>query len=165
MQMTIDDIEKYPELFAYLGRLGGGALSNAKIVENMSIYGLLSHSKLAHALLPGVGPQLRIKTLFGGGCLAGIDAFGCFDPAFPGRIHLDKDMVTHFEIDPKSSDMMLTTATGAKVPLVGVTVLHELVHWGHYWGSAFSDEPDERGDAFEKATYGKLVSKTAFISF
>ena len=165
MQMTIDDIEKYPQLFAYLGRLGGAVLNNAKIVENMSIYGLMSHHKLAHALLPGVGPQLRIKTLFGGGCVSDKDAFGCFDYAFPGRIYLDKEMVTNFEIDPKASTMMLTTATGAKVPLVGVTVLHELVHWGYYWGSGFGDEPDERGDAFEKATYGKLVSKTTFISF
>jgi len=164
MQMTIDDIGKYPQLFAYLGRLGS-VLGNSKILENMKTYGLLSHSKLAHALLPGVGPQLRIKSLFGGGCLAGTDAFGCFDPMFPGRIYLDKNMVTHFEIDPKSSDMMLMTAAGGKAPLVGVTILHELVHWGYYWGSAFSSEPDERGDAFEKATYGKLLSKTTFLSF
>lgn len=164
MQMTIDDIGKYPQLFAYTGRLAG-VLSNSKIVENMKSYGLFSHGKLAHTLLPGVGPQLRIKNLFGGGCMSGMDAYGCFDPSFPGRIYLDKNMVTQFEIDPKAEGMMLTTPSGAKVPLVGVTILHELVHWGYYWGSAFSGEAYEMGDAFEKATYGKLMSKTVFIIF
>lgn len=164
MQMTIDDIGEYPELFAYTGRMGS-VLKSSTILANMKKYGLMDAAKLSHALLPGVGPQLRVKTLFGGGCISGKDAFGCFDPTFPGRITLDKSMVTSFETDPHSSVNMLTTSAGLKVPLVGVTILHELVHWGYFWGSVFREESYERGDAFEKATYGKLSSDAGFVFF
>jgi hypothetical protein len=54
----------------------------------------------------------------------------------------------------------LVTASAGKVYLIGVVMLHELVHWGDDQDGV--DRPGEEGKEFETAVYGSAITDTLF---
>jgi len=51
------------------------------------------------------------------------------------------------------------TKTGRKVSLIGVTILHELCHWGNYNNVPYISEAGKKdqGSRFEEMVYGQII--------
>ena len=73
---------------------------------------------------------------------------GRFDSEKPDEISIAKEVVERFEIDFGLEKAQL---------LVESTVLHELVHWGDNLDGR--DQRGEEGKDFEKAAYGRDISR------
>lgn len=176
MWMTAGDRSDYPELYAYLGRLRS-VLTGWKIFKYIKKYGCLDKEAFGHALLRDTSPQVIINDYLGGSCgCGGRAAFGCFDESKPYQIGLDKKMVDAFETDLTSVVNMETSAEGNFYPSVKRIIFHELVHWGNFWcgGIQFdpasgpwlgNEETYERGNASDRAVYGKYKSNSSFAEF
>lgn len=176
MWMTASDKAAYPELYAYMGRLRS-VLTGWKIVKYMKKYGCMDKEAFGHALLRGTAPLVVVDDYLGGSCgHGGRAAFGCFDEAKPHQIGLDKSMVKAFEADPTAAANMETSGDGNFYPRVGRVIFHELVHWGNFWCGGIAYDPwsglwlgngetFERGEAFDRAVYGKYKSNSSFATF
>jgi len=79
-------------------------------------------------------------------------AYGEFEPGIgSNEISIERLLVVDFE----AGRGMRVVGAGS-VPLVGVTLLHELVHWGDDQDGI--DRPGEEGEEFERAVYGRVVN-------
>jgi hypothetical protein len=106
--------------------------------------GQLDRATLQRAVKWGDGPDLRIADLVG--------AYGEFTPdSKSNEIRINRKLVEDFE----AGRDVRKTKSGKSVSLAGVTVLHELAHWGDDKDGI--DRAGEEGEEFEKRVYGRVV--------
>ena len=111
-------------------------------------YGQIDRATLERALKWDELPWLNIVDL-------GFFRNGMFDDDVPDEINIDLKLVKSFLLGRD-----LVKAKFGKVHLVGVTILHELIHWadardGLDWTN--HGFPEEEGDRFEEDVYGKVL--------
>jgi len=142
--MTAADIKTYPKLAFYVKNDLPKVLMAPAIVSAMNSIGQVNTSKLKAALGWGFGPQIKITNLAG--------AYGEFTPNIKtNEIRIDRNVVTDFETGKGKR-----VAKAGNVYLVGVTLLHELVHWGDDQDGI--DRPGEEGEEFEIKMYGNVIN-------
>jgi hypothetical protein len=144
MQMSATDQTTFPKLKLYvkneLPKVAQLPIIRAAMLE----IGQINHALLIKVLKFGQGPMLKVTPLIG--------AVGAFTPDIgSNEIRLDTDMVTDFQ-----EGRGLRNAKAGRVFLVGVTILHELVHWGDDQDGI--DRAGEEGEEFERRVYGKVIS-------
>lgn len=143
MRLLQSDIKKYPKL-AYYVKINLPQIMNIpSIVTQMDKIANLDKVKLRSALTWNRGPSIKITNLN--------NAFGEFTPGIhSNEIRIKTSLVTDFE---NGRDRRIARA--GNVYLVGVTLLHELVHWGDDQNGI--DRPNEEGEEFERAIYGNVI--------
>ncbi|HEY5911075.1 MAG TPA: hypothetical protein VJA21_10775 [Verrucomicrobiae bacterium] len=153
MKMTAADIKKYPKFAHYVRHDVPDLIYVPSVMHNLKTKGHLTDAESRHALRWGHEPLIVITDLSGGQC--GVpSAYGCTRKAKHNQIEIDEGTVKDFETSPDGLGVG-KNAKGKNVYIVGVTLLHELCHVGHYrHGKA---EKAEAGFAFENAAYGKSV--------
>jgi zincin-like metallopeptidase toxin 3 of polymorphic toxin system len=150
MKLSDDDQTSFPQLTEYLRNAFPRLTSNGVIVFNLRKFGNLSDAQARHALMWGTDPLVSIVDLDAGQC--GVpQAFGCTSDST--EIQIDDDLVAEFE-KGGSSNLRLAP-NGHHVYLTGVTLLHEMCHWGNFLNGAA--EATDAGNQFETAVYGGVV--------
>jgi hypothetical protein len=153
MKMSDGDIHKYESFAHYVHYDMPKLVHNTVIIHNLMTKGNLTEAQAKHALLWGTEPLIVITDLSSGQC--GVpSAYGCTRKANLNQIEIDEGTVKDFESAPYSLGVG-KNAKGANVFIVGVTLLHELCHFGN--NNNHKVEATEAGAAFETATYGKSV--------
>lgn len=144
MKLTLTDQKAFPA-FAYYVRVNiPQVICVPAIVSAMDRIGQLNKAKLTQALKWGNGPSIKITKLVG--------AIGEFTPDIgSNEIRIETAIVKEFE-----GGKGRRVAKAGNVFLVGVTLLHELVHWGDDQDGV--DRPGEEGEEFEKLVYGKVIN-------
>jgi len=154
MQMTASDVSTYPKFARYVRR-GLPEVANVRAIRTAArTYGQLSNQALANALRWGSGPQIKIQTF-----AASPTSFtnGEFTPNISSNeIRLNKVLIDAFEAGNPADLVYAQTASGRRLYRVGVTILHELMHWGDDQDGV--DFPGEEGELFETAVYGHNTS-------
>ena len=154
MKLPIADQKKYP-LFTYYLKNNFPKLTQIPvIVKNINKYGNISLAEFKTATTWGMGPNIKITDLHSGQC--GVPkAYGCFRQSKPHNLEVHTKVISDFEKShANSSDK---NKKGKAVYVVGATLLHELCHWGNYNNTPRIPELKEMGEAFELATYGKVI--------
>ena len=145
MRMTHQDQVKYPKFTKYVRYALPQVVSNKSIVAAFQKYGQIDRATLKRALEWGNEPHITIKPLVG--------ALGEFNASVDSNeINIDDAVVQEFE----DGHGLRKTKYNKKVYLVGVTLLHELVHWADNIDGI--DFPDEEGEQFEKDVYGQVIN-------
>jgi hypothetical protein len=153
MKMKAADIAKYPKFAHYVRHKMPDLIHVPSVVYNLKTKGSLSEAEVRHALRWGTEPLIVITDLSHGQCSVP-SAYGCTRKANHHQIEIDQGTVQDFEKSPNGLGVG-KNAKGQNVYIVGVTLLHELCHVGHYQhGKA---EKAEAGFTFENSTYGKSV--------
>jgi len=151
--MTTADITKYPKFAEYVRYKVPELVNVGPVVYNLRTKGLLTDAEISDALRWGHEPLIVITDLSNGQC--GVpSAYGCTRKANHDQIEIDEGTVQNFEDSPNGLGVG-KNGKGKNVYIVGVTLLHELCHVGHYRRGEV--EKGEAGFAFEDATYGKAV--------
>jgi hypothetical protein len=151
MRLSADDQTSFPQLTEYLRNAFPRLTSNGVIVFNLRKFGNLSTAQARHALMWGTEPLVSVVDLDAGQC--GVpQAFGCTSDST--HIEVDDDLVAEFE-SGGSANLRLVP-NGHHVYLTGVTLLHEMCHWGNFLNGVA--ETTDAGDAFESAVYGGPVN-------
>ena len=152
MWMTATQIALYPTFAAYVRESMPTCKTVPRIVKALATYGGLNEFQAREALSWGHMPLVRVVDLWDD-AESKSEGNGGFDPRRPYEIHIAEHRVNQFEtVGAGGTDV---NATGARVFIVGATMLHEICHWGlHRMGIA---ETDEAGRAFEQAVYGKQI--------
>ena len=153
MKMKADDIAKYPKFAEYVRYKVPQLVYVGPVVYNLRTKGHLTDSEILDALRWGHKPLIVITDLSGGQCRVP-SAYGCTRKANHDQIEIDEGTVKEFENSPGALGVG-KNAKGTNVYIVGVTLLHELCHVGHYRHGKV--EKMEAGFAFEDAAYGKSV--------
>ena len=143
MKMKAADITNYPNFAYYVENDLPGILSSPSILSAMRDVGQINLSRLRLALQWGHLPGIRIVRSLG--------ACGEFEPK-PGSsyVRIDRNIVRQFE-----RGKGVRHARGGRVYAVGVTLLHELIHWGDNLDGI--DRPGEEGEEFERRVYGSVI--------
>jgi hypothetical protein len=145
MKMQNVDITLYPKFASYVKNSIPKILENKAIVRAMQEIGQLDRATLQRAIKWGQGPEINITVLAG--------AFGEFTPdTHSNEIRISKGIVEDFE----AGRGVRKTKSGKNVYLVGVTLLHELVHWGDDKDGI--DRAGEEGEEFEMRVYGQVIN-------
>lgn len=139
--------EKYPKLTEYLRNKLPKLKDNKIIIDAIVKYGDLSASKVKEQLQWGNGPIIRIVELDDN---CGKDCYGQYRSNDLNSLYIDIDLVVDLE----------NTTLGSGVAdafsfLVGVTVLHEYVHFSEYTDGSWNNS--ESGELFETDVYGQTV--------
>jgi hypothetical protein len=144
MQMNRSAIQSYLK-FAYYVRHNLPEILNVPVIVSvMSRIGQINLHTLRTAVRWGYGPVLRVVPLVG--------ACGEFTPNIhSNEIRISNILVRNFENGRGGHRI----ARGRNVHVVGVTILHELIHWGDDQNGI--DRPGEEGEEFERAVYGAVV--------
>jgi hypothetical protein len=151
MKLSDDDQTNFPKLTYYLRHDFPLQIGNSVITSNLRKFGSLSLSQARSALLWDTDPLVTITDLDNGQC--GVpSAFGCTRDTT--HIEIDDDTVNEFENDANAN--LRLTAFGRHVFLAGVTLLHEMCHWGNRVNGVAETDGDA-GDKFETAVYGGVV--------
>lgn len=138
----------YPRLTHYLKNGIKDVINFPVIMAAMKKYGQLSKKDVEKALEWGQGPTIVVKPLAG--------AFGKFYPNSGSQIlNIQQNLIENLE-KAKGADR------DAYLFLVGVTILHEYVHYGDDQDGV--DYPGEEGNLFETAAYGQVVNGKADAS-
>lgn len=122
------------------------------IVNNLMAYGGMTQTQARHALHWGTDPFVFVYEPRNRRCanLSGHSKC-CFSPDTPNDIDINPKDYAQFFLGKG----MGYTATGLRVPIVGVAILHALCHWGNY-NNGITEVSDE-GFRFEQATYGRVI--------
>lgn len=144
----------YPKFTKYLSTSISKIQNVPSVMNALMQYSCLSEQEINENLAWGQGPEIHIVDLsnVNGG------AEGSFNPAFPNVINIDQGLVEEYELSQGNiSDGLLF--------YLGVTVLHEFVHFG-IKANDCDNTIYEEGELFEVAAYGEKVSKsTALIRY
>lgn len=144
MQMLPVDQKKYPKLKYYVSVNLPQIIKVPAVVQAMREIGSLKRVQFLSAIAWGKGPTIKIAPLAG--------EYGEFTPFIKSNeIRIQTAMVEEFE---KTGSKKATRA--GTVYLVGVTLMHELVHWGD--DQTGKDRPGEEGEEFEKAVYRAVIN-------
>lgn len=145
MKMAHADIVRYKEFAKYVKDDLPKVAANKVIAKALLEIGQLDGATLKRALNWGDGPDIKIVPIAG--------AYGEFTPdVHSNEIRIDTKVVEDFE----AGRGMRRTRTGAAVALAGVTLLHELTHWGDDKDGV--DRPGEEGEEFEIRIYGMVIN-------
>lgn len=162
MKMKPTDIAKYPNFAYYVRHDIPTLIKVPSVVHNLRVKGKLTSAEIADALKWNSGPGIKILKLAPGVCRAP----GTNGPSDPGssadfgctrgssEVEIDADTVQDFETGPYSAKVG-KNKNGKNVFIVGVTLLHELCHLGHFKHN--EAESGEAGNNFEQATYGQSI--------
>jgi len=143
MKMISVDIKAYPKLAHYVKNDLHKVIDVPSIVSAMNKIAQLNRAKLKIALSWNSGPTIKIAPLVG--------AYGEFTPnTKSNEIRIQEKMVREFEAGRGKR-----VSRAGNVYLVGVTLLHELVHWGDDQDGI--DRPGEEGSEFERLIYGSVI--------
>lgn len=134
---------QYPKLTEYLK-------NNSTIVNKIEQYGDLSSDEIKKQLKWGKGPVVDIVQLDNYCSTCSTDTYGLFQGNHPNVLLLDVDLVNDLESTTPSTEL-----ADAFSFLVGVTVLHEFVHYSEYKDGSWNNP--ESGELFEADTYGQTV--------
>jgi len=143
MRMLPADVNRYPKLAFYV-RINLPQVMNVPvIVREMNRIANLNRAELRRALHWGRGPLIKVTNL--------VDAYGEFTPGIrSNEIRVDTSLVTDFE-----NGRGRRVARSGNIYLIGITLLHELVHWGDDQNGI--DRPGEEGEEFELSVYGSII--------
>ncbi len=145
MKMIHQDQVKYPKFTQYVRYALPQVVESKAIVAAFQKYGQIDRATLKRALKWDNEPHITIKALVG--------AVGLFDFSVDANeINIHDGIVQEFE----DGHGLRKTKYDKKVYLVGVTLLHELVHWADNLDGI--DFPDEEGEQFEKDVYGQVIN-------
>lgn len=143
MRMHPADITSYSKFSYYVKNDIPKLMGVPSIVLAMNKTGQINKAKLRVALGWNSGPQIKITNLVG--------AYGEFTPnKKSNEIRIDLKLVKEFEAGKGKK-----VARAGSVYLLGVTLLHELVHWGDDQDGV--DRPGEEGAEFEHLIYGSVI--------
>jgi len=143
MQMSSTDISSYPKLAHYVKNDIPKLITVPAIVVAMNSVAQINKARLNTVLSWGNGPQIKITALSG--------AYGEFSPGISSNeIRVDTGLVTDFEAGRGKRVVRAGNAY-----LIGITLLHELVHWGDDQDGI--DRPGEEGAEFERLVYGAVI--------
>ncbi len=152
MKMSADDKKMYPAFYQYVRYAMPAVGNNGYLANQVQKHGSLSRTEFREAVKYGNSPLIVITDLSNGQC--GVPAaYGCTRSG-NDEIEIDLDTVLTFEKDPNGAGVG-KNKTGQKVYIAGVTLLHELCHWGNF--KKGKGEPTEQGAAFEVGSYGQVV--------
>jgi len=144
MKMSQADIKKYPKLAYYVRVNIPEVIKVPSIVNAFKTIGGIDRITLRTALTWGSGPTIKITTL--------VNAIGEFTPDIHSQeIRISRQIVEEFEAGRGKR-----VARAGNVYLVGVTLLHELIHWADDQDGI--DRPGEEGEEFERAIYGSVIN-------
>lgn len=140
MKMFPAEAISYPRFAAYVKDALPMVVNSAVIIRAMEEIGQLNRAKLITALSWGSNPQIKVVHMPG--------KDGEFSPDIgSNEIRISRSLVQAYE-----DGNVVQMAPDGTTPLVGVTLLHELVHWGDDQDGI--DRPGEEGDEFERAVWG-----------
>jgi Metallopeptidase toxin 3 len=151
MKLSADDQTNFPKLTHYLRHDFPLQIGNTIITSNLRKFGSLSLHQARSALMWDIDPLVVITDLDHDQCGPGA-AFGCTSDST--QIEIDDDVVNEFEQDANAN--LRLTAFGRHVFLTGVTLLHEMCHWGNFLNGVAETDGDA-GEKFETAVYGGVV--------
>ncbi|WP_162623300.1 hypothetical protein [Confluentibacter sediminis] len=137
---------QYPKLTEYLKNQLPTINGNSTIINAIKKYTNLTTTEIEDHLKWGNGPTIRIEQLG--------SPYGKFKKSTdPNSLYLDIDLVNQLENTTPNSNL-----ANAFAFLIGVTILHEYVHYGdyNYNGDAWQ-YPQEEGLLFENDVYGQSV--------
>lgn len=138
------DAKSYEKLAEYMSRKLPLAYKVPSIAYALQKTGQFNRPRLRFALRWGQGPTVRVRDLVG--------AFGEFTPGIgSNEIRIQRAMVQDFE-----AGHGIRHARVGNVYLVGVTLVHELVHWCDDQDGI--DRPGEEGEEFETLVYGRVIN-------
>jgi hypothetical protein len=149
IQIKSEIEEKYLGLYRVLSKLKSYVKNPPSVLESMSLYSGYSNKEILDLLSVG---NLVIMVKVGGTSEWG-QFFGAGDNK---KIHISEDLVS--SLDKGGFDytkFKIVENLNGRSFLVGVTVLHELVHYGRYWnGLPRLVGKYEAGQMFEKRVFG-----------
>lgn len=138
------DARRYENLAEYMSRRLPTAYTVPSIAYALRKTGQFDRQRLRIALRWGRGPTVRVRNL--------VNAYGEFTPGInSNEIRVDRTAVTEFE-----AGRGIRRARVGNVYLIGVTLIHELVHWCDDQDGI--DRPGEEGEEFEQLVYGRIVN-------
>ena len=142
MKMQAADIKTYPKLAYYVKTDLPKIVDVPALVLMLNRIGQVNRSKLRSALEWGFGPVIKVTVM---------TPLGEFTPGSgSNELRIQTALVREFE-----SGKGRRAARAGNVYLVGVTLLHELVHWGDDQDKV--DRTGEEGEEFERAIYGSVI--------
>ena len=143
MRMTSTDQKNFPK-FAYYVRTDIPKVTSVPAIRAAFVkIGSINEAQLKSALVWGSGPSIQI--------VSGLGACGKFHPT-PGSniLKISQKVVEDFE-----NGKGIRNARAGRVYAVGVTLLHELIHWADNLNGI--DRAGEEGNEFERAVYGGVI--------
>ena len=144
MRMLPADVRQYPKLAFYVKINLPQVMNVPAIVREMNRIGNINKIQLRSALTWGRGPQIKVTNLTG--------AYGEFSPGIKSNeLRINIALVTDFE-----NGKGRRIARAGNIYLIGVTLLHELVHWGDDQNGI--DRAGEEGEEFERSVYGSVIN-------
>ncbi|MBL4687302.1 MAG: hypothetical protein JKY37_22080 [Nannocystaceae bacterium] len=139
------DARKYEDLAEYMSRKLPYAYLEKSIAYALEKMGQFDRKRLRNALKWGQQPTVKVRDLKG-------DRYGEFTPRIgSNEIRISRKRVEEFE-----AGKGLRQARNGKVYVIGVTLLHELVHWCDDQ-DGIEQHPSEEGLEFEKMVYGSTI--------
>lgn len=143
MILSAADQVRFPRASAYVKSELPKVEHVAAIRSAMQTTGQLSRLQFRRALQWGVVPTVQV--------VRGLGACGAFRPT-PGSnlIRVEERLFNDFE-----AGRGRRAARVGSVYVLGVTILHELVHWGDNLDGV--DRPGEEGEEFERLVYGGVI--------
>ncbi len=142
MKLTKAQQTTYPKLAYYLKNDMPKIMQVPAIVSAFKKIGGINKQKLRSALQWNQGPSLNISAM---------NVCGSFRPGISSHtLNISKTVVEEFE-----AGRGIRQARGGRVYAVGVTILHELMHWADDQNG--NVRPDEEGNTFEKLVYGSVI--------
>jgi hypothetical protein len=144
MKMSNADILTYPKFAKYVRYELHKVAKVPAIARAFQTIGQLNSVSLKNALKWGQGPDIKITALVG--------ALGEFTAdSHSNEIRIKTHLVQDFE-----AGLDLRLVPGGQAHLAGVTLLHELVHWGDDQDGV--DRAGEEGEEFETTVYGSVIN-------
>lgn len=144
MWLDPTDAKTYQNLAEYMSRKLPTAYKEPSIAYALQKVGQFNRIKLRQALRWGQQPTVVVRNLGG--------AHGEFTPNIgSNEIRVNTATVQEFE-----SGGGIRKARNGNVYLIGVTLLHELIHWCDDQDRI--DRPGEEGEEFENLVYGNVIN-------
>jgi hypothetical protein len=140
----------YPRFTRYVRRSLPSIANIASMRRAFLRYAQMNRVTLQRALAWGNQPTLSIAPI---ASPAGTFINGQFTPnTGSNTITLNQTLVAAYEAGAPPNLAYTRNASGKRMPRVGVTILHELVHWGDDQDGI--DYAGEEGELFEVDVYG-----------
>ncbi|WP_323037214.1 hypothetical protein [Pararhodobacter sp.] len=144
MKMSDADQSRFPKVKYYVKNDLPSILEVPVIVKAINKIGEINTSNLKAALNFGSGPEIKF-----------VDNLGACGEFSPGIGSNELRILTRLAEEFEAGKGKETTTDGKEVYVLGVTLLHELIHWGDDQDGI--NRPVEEGEEFEKAIYGKVI--------
>lgn len=138
------DAKTYQNVAEYMSRKLPTAYKEPSIAYALRKVGQFNRIKLRQALRWGQQPTVVVTNLVG--------AYGEFTPNI-GSNEIRVNTATAQEFENGGG---IRKARNGNVYLIGVTLLHELIHWCDDQDRI--DRPGEEGEEFENLVYGNVIN-------